>query len=453
LILLLLSSIAFTTQLKTNMISTQSSNLVNYNSVDAVASKLFLFQEKISHNASVTTTSTSWTPLTFYTRTITTPLMAYVKVSLRIPFCGNDTNTSRNRLLLKFDGVDIASYMQYIQNGWGLNDAVISGTIFHVAAGDHKIEVFAAVDRGTMYCPHFNGGLIENTLTPAIFSNLVIKGNLDRSLSSCAANKKTLPAPVVQSPVWQMLQASSLVQVSAGPNNQVWGISPSDGIYFRTGISASNFAGSDWQNVAGALINVSVGKGGRVWGVNRTSDIYFRTGITDANQAGTGWLQITGGLSNISVGPNGDCWGVNSLQQIYRRTGITDSNPSGSGWEQVTGGLVNISVGKDGQVWGTNASHQIFRRTAITPSNPSGSDWALIDGGLNQISVGTDGQVWGVNGNGLIFVRLGITDSNLNGTSWKQIDGGLNWVTRGASVTWGVNGNKQVYIRQYNDLS
>jgi hypothetical protein len=94
----------------------------------------------------------------------------------------------------------------------------------------------------------------------------------------------------------------SLVQISVGDANNIWGVNAHDMIF--------KWAGRDWQRVNGGLTRVAVSAGGtRVVGISRDGRIWAYNG-------GDPWTLIPGSLTNISVCQDYIA-GVNSTGQLY----------------------------------------------------------------------------------------------------------------------------------------
>jgi len=193
---------------------------------------------------------------------------------------------------------------------------------------------------------------------------------------------------------WLKASGPSLVQVSASPEGEAWGVGSNGDIWWR------DPARGEWLQVKGNMKQVAVGSRGgepNVWGLNAQGDIFrYQNGS---------WQQVPGNLSQVSAGASGSVWGVNSAGQIWRWNG-------NGAWEQIAGGLVQVSAGAPDHVWGVNSAGQIWRW--------NGSAWDQISGGLKQISVGASGDVWGVNDAGQIWQRSNDT--------WVQVEGSLTLI-------------------------
>ena len=134
------------------------------------------YRENIGFTSHVTTAATTWAEITHYTRTITTPALSNLIITLHIPFVGNDTAGTRSRIRLTFDGITISDATKYNTDAWELHEITLTGLVQNVPAGTHTIKVYAAVSGGTLYIPYYNTSLIEATLSPAIFANLYLVG-------------------------------------------------------------------------------------------------------------------------------------------------------------------------------------------------------------------------------------------------------------------------------------
>ncbi len=81
-----------------------------------------------------------------------------------------------------------------------------------------------------------------------------------------------------------------MIQVDVSPDDSVvWGVNSAQQIFFRKGDGDVV-----WQRVnPGSLKHVSVGSLG-VWGVDKADIIWYRSGVSTDNPAGTGWQNIEG---------------------------------------------------------------------------------------------------------------------------------------------------------------
>ena len=93
--------------------------------------------------------------------------------------------------------------------------------------------------------------------------------------------------------------------------------------------SMRNKVGSRWHRIKGRLIQIDSGPFGFVWGVSRSQRIYYRTGISWKNPKGSKWRKIGGDLKYISVGEFGP-WGVNRYNKIWFRHGMSRGRPQGN---------------------------------------------------------------------------------------------------------------------------
>ena len=90
-----------------------------------------------------------------------------------------------------------------------------------------------------------------------------------------------------------------------------------------------NKVGSRWHRVGGRLMQIDSGPFGFVWGVSKSQRIYYRTGISWKNPKGSKWRKIGGDLKYISVGEFGP-WGVNRYNKIWFRYGMTRGRRQGN---------------------------------------------------------------------------------------------------------------------------
>jgi len=132
--------------------------------------------EKINFTKSIRIDSNTWELVEHYTREITIEALSNMIVTLHIPFVGNEKEESRSRIRLEFDGTSISDSTKYNKSPWELHEITLTGLVKGVAAGNHTIQVFAAVDKGKLHIPHYNTTLFEASLAPKIFANLYLLG-------------------------------------------------------------------------------------------------------------------------------------------------------------------------------------------------------------------------------------------------------------------------------------
>ncbi|XP_050976378.1 fish-egg lectin isoform X1 [Labeo rohita] len=91
---------------------------------------------------------------------------------------------------------------------------------------------------------------------------------------------------------WVQL-TGSLKYYSCGPYS-CWGVNKNDQIYIKKDVSDKVCSGSgSFVNIPGALAMIEVATDGRVFGVNSQGMLYQRMGVTYSNPAGTDWQQMT----------------------------------------------------------------------------------------------------------------------------------------------------------------
>jgi len=117
-------------------------------------------------------------------------------------------------------------------------------------------------------------------------------------------------------------------------------------IYYREGITLANPTGSGWTQIDGQLTQISVGGGFPsgpsvgpllssssttvVWGVNNAGQVYRRTGISASNRAGTDWQFVSGSPRMLQVSVNGDgsiVWARSATMLYWRSVDGRSWNP------------------------------------------------------------------------------------------------------------------------------
>ena len=61
-------------------------------------------------------------------------------------------------------------------SSWELKPLNLEGFGFNVKTGNHQLRLKCCVDKGNLNIPHFYETLIENTIEPKLFGNLIIIG-------------------------------------------------------------------------------------------------------------------------------------------------------------------------------------------------------------------------------------------------------------------------------------
>ncbi len=91
-----------------------------------------------------------------------------------------------------------------------------------------------------------------------------------------------------------------------------------------------------FNNVMHAAINDDWG----LWVITTDKNIYFRQGLSSSNFIGTANVHVSGLLTTIATGRKGLVFASNHYKYIFRLKGISYSNPQGGDWQQVDGGNV-----------------------------------------------------------------------------------------------------------------
>ncbi|XP_014681789.1 PREDICTED: tectonin beta-propeller repeat-containing protein-like [Priapulus caudatus] len=167
-----------------------------------------------------------------------------------------------------------------------------------------------------------------------------------------------------------LLVGGRLIQLSVG-KGVVWGVNSGFNTFIRIGITRDAPTGTGWTNAGRQLQQISVNsETNEVWGVSPSNEIFRRTGIVStcghSNLFGTGWERVEGQLKVVSTGGAG-VWGVSPTNAIFYRLDTNNYGQLGSGtsWVHVPGSLAWISSG-DGYVWGVAPDFTIFVRIGIT---------------------------------------------------------------------------------------
>ena len=132
-------------------------------------------------------------------------------------------------------------------------------------------------------------------------------------------------------------------QIDSGPEGIVVGVTESHEIYYRTGISNTNYVGKEWVKIDGSLMHVSCGASG-CWGVDSAEHVYYIDGIFVQSCAGASLVAVDGKMNQVEVGVFADVYAINKHGNLYLRFGVTATNVFGTEWKllrqasQVTSG-------------------------------------------------------------------------------------------------------------------
>ena len=146
-------------------------------SLDELRMRIFL-NERLNYNGDVKTNQKSLSEVPYYTRTFTTQNdYKLCTVNINIPFTGNIDPKTRSRIVLYLDDEPIYNTQLHSNAVWDLYQLTMLGYKSNLKAGTHTMKVFAAVDGGTLYMPHYNTNLIEHKMSPSLFGSILITGD------------------------------------------------------------------------------------------------------------------------------------------------------------------------------------------------------------------------------------------------------------------------------------
>ena len=133
--------------------------------------------EKIGYNNSIEISSKELTEVYHYSREFMTfSDYKLLTIKLSIPFTGNGNRSARSRVILYLDDEELCDGSMYNTYEWELKPIHLEGIGINVKEGKHKLMLKCCVDSGTLYIPHYNEKLIENTVKPSVFGRLIIIG-------------------------------------------------------------------------------------------------------------------------------------------------------------------------------------------------------------------------------------------------------------------------------------
>ena len=77
-------------------------------------------------------------------------------------------------------------------------------------------------------------------------------------------------------------------------------------VYFRQGQTQSTPIGTSWLRVSGQLTQLEAGPEGQVWGVTPTGGLQSRLDVSATNPTGTSWKdEKPSGYQHVTIGKSG----------------------------------------------------------------------------------------------------------------------------------------------------
>ena len=135
-----------------------------------------IHNEVVKYTNSIASASTSPSEIRFYTRTFTTNSeYKLVNIEYMIPLVGNDATHKRSKTIIYLDGVVIYSGMTLFENAHNYLPVYIKTHKKDLAPGDHTLQLFTAVDSGTLYIPRYEPLNLEGIGRP-ITGRIIITG-------------------------------------------------------------------------------------------------------------------------------------------------------------------------------------------------------------------------------------------------------------------------------------
>jgi len=184
---------------------------------------------------------------------------------------------------------------------------------------------------------------------------------------------------------------SQLVQMDAG-NYEVWGVNRWNEIFRRTGMSAANAGGDDWEQHQGEMTYVSTAEEGIVWAIDDDHDVWvLRAGTISVDVVIDNepeWSPIPGvKLTYVDVGRQGQLVALKSSGCSFWRKGITKDTPSGvDEWFDLTNDNTNeetyfkfgtIAMCATGNMFATlqGGDSKLYFRGGVSSKFPQGAEW------------------------------------------------------------------------------
>lgn len=136
-----------------------------------------LFQQKLEYIAPVLIDQKELTEVPYYTREFKTErIYSIVQVNINIPFTSIDKEWGRAKILTYLDNEMICDSTILNRFEWEIRPLTIIGYVRNLAIGNHKIKIFACVDKGTLNLPHLWKSGIEYTIKPIVSGCMTIIG-------------------------------------------------------------------------------------------------------------------------------------------------------------------------------------------------------------------------------------------------------------------------------------
>ncbi|XP_054480943.1 fish-egg lectin-like [Anoplopoma fimbria] len=196
---------------------------------------------------------------------------------------------------------------------------------------------------------------------------------------------------------WYKLSTTRLRHVSVGPAG-LWGTGTDNRVY-------KYVAGQFLPSSGVSMLQVDAGGDDQVVGVTPTSYAYCLRSASALAYSGVGtlsWSYLSRRLRYFSCSPQNGCWGVDTSYRVYYS--VKPSNCGHSGWRVLNGRLKMVEVGTDGRVFGVNTAGQVFERAGISSRIPYGTSWVTVPMCMSIRHVSYDlRKLWVVTNSGLVM--------------------------------------------------
>lgn len=213
----------------------------------------------------------------------------------------------------------------------------------------------------------------------------------------------------------------------------VWAVSNKNNVYYRAGTYGdSKVSVSFWENVPGRYLKWVTSGNNVVIGITTANTVCYRSGITASNPVGDQWNDYgEKRLVRIDVDENGRLIGVDKSNIIF----TSQFTIPPSSWSQKSGYASTVTVGHMG-FWVLNDDMMLWYWDG---------QWRSGDSSLNLVTASAarnSNSIWAVDKDGLILKGSGPRDS----LTWTDISSGWSYVSAGGNDhVWSLDDNGYTY--------
>ena len=156
--------------------------------------------------------------------------------------------------------------------------------------------------------------------------------------------------------------------VAVNDDYGVWIVRKNDDIFYRKGVKPGNLKGDEWRQAPGALDGITTGQYGLVLGHTSGRKVYSRTGISANNHFGIDWeLHSVTGFVDESCGKLA-CFSINAQNTLFTTGKVdnTDSLKVQTGWIQLSDNVSDVSAYGEKTLWKLTTNKEAWEAVAIS---------------------------------------------------------------------------------------